>query len=368
MRKIKIYTRSGKVSPSSNYRLLQYADDFCGDVVCKALSPEFLYKKHANAKTRIDKLIWYSVYYFVIQINIFRFMLANLFNMPDCIIVSRAVSPKFIFFINKILLEVVFKKVDKLIWDFDDEIFASKEITKFESDLLKKNSTNIVVTSEYLKGKLNAEAQRKVILMSTTDGEFAREDVNRLVELRKRTYDSNIELLWLATAPSLVHLHKIEQELDKAAKVLEEQTGKKLILNVVCNKPLQFKAESLIVNNVIWSKEKAREYIFRSHIGIMPLVNTITSKGKGGFKIVQYMSAGMPAIASAIGFNNEVIVDGVTGILVDDINVTEKWTNAILDLSSDEKKYSAYSYDARREWERRFSYINNLKEWNRIIM
>lgn len=98
-----------------------------------------------------------------------------------------------------------------------------------------------------------------------------------------------------------------------------------MILHVICNKLLEYQPSHLIVDNTLWSRDVAKEMIHRSYIGIMPLTNTISSKGKGRFKIVQYMSAGMPAVVSAIGYNSEIVVNGKTGYLVDDLKNTEGW-------------------------------------------
>lgn len=362
-----LYTRSGKTSPSSNYRILQYADKMDGGVEARPMSPEVLYKHHANAKTRFQKAIWYPLYYLSIQWNVTRFMIGDMFRKPDCIVVQRALSPKFIFPWNKWLMEQALRKCRNLIWDFDDEIFNSKEITAFEASLLEQCSRKIVVTSEFLKDRLRKEFQSKVEFMPTTDGDFVNDSLDDMLDQRRMTYEEQIELLWLATSPSLPHLHKIREELDSVAEILKRETGKKLILHVICNKPLEFKPMHLVLDNTLWSRDVAREMIHRSHIGIMPLTNTISSKGKGGFKIVQYMSAGMPAVVSAIGYNNEIVVDGKTGFLVDDVKDTKGWQEAILKLAVDWNIYKEFCFKSRSEWNSRFSYNKNLERWKCLI-
>lgn len=362
-----LYTRSGRTSPSSNYRILQYADKMKDAAEARPMSPESLYKHHANAKTKFQKAIWYPLYYLAIQWNVTRFMISDLLHKPDCIVIQRALSPKFVFPWNRRLMSRVTKKCPNLIWDFDDEIFNSKEITSFETVLLEQYSRRIVVTSEFLKGRLRDEFQPKVELMPTTDGDFADESLDDMLEQRKKTYEEQIELLWLASSPSLPHLHKIKEELDNTAETLERETGKKLILHVICNKPLEFQPKHLVLDNTLWSRDVAREMINRSHIGIMPLTNTISSKGKGGFKIVQYMSAGMPAVVSAIGFNNEIVLDGKTGYLVDDVKDMKGWQEAILRLAMEWSVYKGFCYESREEWNNRFSYDENLERWKCII-
>ena len=79
------------------------------------------------------------------------------------------------------------------------------------------------------------------------------------------------------------------------------------------------------------------------------------------------MSAAMPAVASAIGFNNEIIVNGETGFLVDDIASTQGWEDAILALSNDWSVYIKFAVAAKEEYNRKFSFKENLDRWNKIV-
>lgn len=367
MNKIVCYTRSTKLSPSSNYRLLQYIPNLGNDIEAKPVSPESLYKYHANARSFIEKIVWYALYYSVIQLNVTRFLLINLKQKTPCIVIQRALSPKFILPWNKMLMKKVYSQCPKLIWDFDDEIFNSKEITKFESELLQRGSSHIIVTSDFLRSRLSLSAQKKVELMATTDGEFANENVEEMLSIRYVNYKERIELLWLATSPGLPHLYQIIEELDNAAKILQNECNKNLILHVVCNKPLNYNAKYLEINNVVWSREEAKRLIRCSHIGIMPLTYSTSSKGKGGFKIVQYMSAALPAVVSAIGFNTEIVEDCKTGYLVDDIENSHDWPKAIINLSKDWDEYKKFCLNAKKAYNNRFSYDDNLKMWREII-
>jgi glycosyltransferase involved in cell wall biosynthesis len=45
-------------------------------------------------------------------------------------------------------------------------------------------------------------------------------------------------------------------------------------------------------------------------IGLMPLENTSWARGKCSFKLLTYMACGVPAVASPVGMNVEVLAGG----------------------------------------------------------
>jgi len=49
-------------------------------------------------------------------------------------------------------------------------------------------------------------------------------------------------------------------------------------------------------------------------IGIMPLEDDKFQRGKCGLKLLQYMAAGLPTVASPVGVNDDIVVEGITGL------------------------------------------------------
>ena len=75
-----------------------------------------------------------------------------------------------------------------------------------------------------------------------------------------------------------------------------------------------------------------RIYLQTRHApGLAPLPNNRFTRGKCGFKILQYAAAGLAVVASAVGMNAEYVCEGVTGFHA--IN-TSQWiakTSALLE-------------------------------------
>ena len=67
------------------------------------------------------------------------------------------------------------------------------------------------------------------------------------------------------------------------------------------------------IDFIPWSLETEIEDLAKIDIGIMPLPNDEWSKGKCGFKALQYMSLEKPAVVSSVGVNKKIVDHGITG-------------------------------------------------------
>ena len=83
------------------------------------------------------------------------------------------------------------------------------------------------------------------------------------------------------------------------------------------------------VIKVPWSQETEVAEVQSFDIGLMPLETDEWSQGKCGLKILQYHAAGVPAVATPVGVNKELIQGGDTGLSA----VTHhEWVEHILTL------------------------------------
>lgn len=366
MKKISVYTRSGVTSPSSYYRILQYVDKIPGKVKCRIVVPEMIYNNY-NKSQGLKRKLYQFLYYFFAYIRVNYYLLSDILRKPDVVFISRAIMPRIIFFPTAKLMRVLFANCHNVIWDIDDNIFGSKEITNTEKNILLRYTDRIIVLGDYLKSLIPERYHSKIVYLPTTDGDYADKSIEEFMEQRKSRYDAGeVGLLWLATYTSLPFVEDIIPYIDEAAEKILFESGKQLVLEIVCNRPLQISTKFLKVANYTWSKEMAHSRICESHIGIMPLRYTEQTLGKGGFKLVQYMSVGLATIGSAVGYSNEIINNDVTGKLVSYSDLTE-WEKALVSMSSSWDTLSKMGKNARIRWEKDFSFDANLKKLNMML-
>lgn len=75
-----------------------------------------------------------------------------------------------------------------------------------------------------------------------------------------------------------------------------------------------------------WSEETEVDSIQRFDIGIMPLEDSPWSRGKCGYKLIQYMACGLPVVASPVGVNRQIVIEGENGVLAE---TADEWQRAL---------------------------------------
>src|SRR5690606_34170663 len=101
-----------------------------------------------------------------------------------------------------------------------------------------------------------------------------------------------------------------------------------------------------------WNETTEVTDLLKLNIGLMPLENDPWCEGKCGFKIIQYLSLGIPAIASPVGVNKTIIENRVTGYLC---NSENDWYKAIETLLLSEEMRSSLGKAGREKMIKEFS-------------
>jgi glycosyltransferase involved in cell wall biosynthesis len=115
---------------------------------------------------------------------------------------------------------------------------------------------------------------------------------------------------------------------------------------------------------VPWSEATEAEMLSACDIGLMPLPDNDFTRGKCGLKLIQYMAAGLPVVASPVGANCDIVSDGSDGFLAD---TPQQWFAAIerLILSPELRRDFARSGVAKVA--ERYSLQSGFNAWMRIL-
>jgi glycosyltransferase involved in cell wall biosynthesis len=134
--------------------------------------------------------------------------------------------------------------------------------------------------------------------------------------------DGKIRLVWIGSKSTLPYLARIKPALEEIGARFDN-----VILRIICDE--FFNLQNMKVEKHQWSKQTEAFDLITSDIGLAPLADDRFTKGKCGYKILQYHAAGLAVVASPVGVNAEYVHDSVTGFHA--VN-TSQWIDKISQL------------------------------------
>lgn len=139
--------------------------------------------------------------------------------------------------------------------------------------------------------------------------------------------DGKIRLVWIGSKTTLRYLVEIGPALEKISSRFDN-----VVLRIVCDDFPDI--QSIPFEKHPWSDDSQVADLATSDIGLAPLPDNRFTRGKCGFKILQYAAAGLPVVASPVGINAQYIQQGGNGFLADS---TTDWVNKICQLIENHK-------------------------------
>lgn len=284
----------------------------------------FISKGEDSASTRyrafnyypyLEQAGWRPVHMTAAQGPLQRLKILRQAREADVVVILRkTLSPPFLYLLRKVARRLVF--------DFDDAIFvrsngrASRRRERGFRRIMRACDA-VWAGNRYL---LDAAAgiNSHVGLLPTS--------------IRPERYDiavdkprDHVDLVWIGSRATRKYLVEALPAMETLA-----QQYPQLRLKIIADFDLE--TRHLATVPVAWNESTEARELAASHIGIAPMPDNPWTRGKCALKILQYMAAGLPVVASPAGVNRDVVVDGETGYLA----VSEsQWTDALQKLIDD---------------------------------
>jgi glycosyltransferase involved in cell wall biosynthesis len=211
--------------------------------------------------------------------------------------------------------------------DYDDAIFHRydlhgsgivRTLLGRKIDRLMRGAACVIAGNDYLADRARAAGAPRVELLPT---------VIDLARYRQRTrFDAGAPFVvgWIGSPSTTPYLRSLEPALTELARTRR--------LRVVNVGGTPWHPASLDVDNRAWSEATEVDEMLRFDAGVMPLDDTPWSRGKCGYKLIQFMGCGLPTVASPVGANADIVVHGVTGFHA---TSEREWTTALEALAAD---------------------------------
>jgi len=209
-------------------------------------------------------------------------------------------------------LEIWLLRSAPYVLDFDDAVFHNYDLHRFawvrgvygrRIDRLMEGARLVIAGNRYLADRATAAGARRVEVIPTVV------DLARYVSKRKYSFAKKPHIVWIGSPSSVQYLLELAEPLGMLANRLP------FTLRVIGGGTLAMRGVD--VESMAWSADTEAAAIVECDIGIMPLRDTPWEQGKCAYKLIQYMACGLPTVASPVGANRDVVIEGGTGFFAD---------------------------------------------------
>jgi glycosyltransferase involved in cell wall biosynthesis len=165
-------------------------------------------------------------------------------------------------------------------------------------------------------------------------------DSDRFVPKGPKPASSNLTIGWMGGRDGFVDLRVAERALQIILAKFPDAR-----LRVVSDQyPHCLDLPAHQVEFVRWSPENEVGAVQDMDIGIMPLCDTLWNRGKCAYKMLLYMSCGIPVVVSPIGMTGEVCQMAGVGRAA---RTTEEWVGAFEEILGDRQRAAAMGSKGR---------------------
>jgi glycosyltransferase involved in cell wall biosynthesis len=313
--KILVLTRYGAQGASSRVRFLQFLPALSAAGIDTLISPlignDLLMRKYQRGGYASRPLI-------VAYARRIRCLLMR--HRFDLIWIEKEALPWLPAWVEKFLLRGVPYAVD-----FDDAIFHDydlhpsylvRAVLGERIDKLMAGARLIVAGNSYLA----ARAKRATVVPTRIIPTVV--DINRYRAKVLPAQSARPRIVWIGSPSTTRYLSMLIEPLKQIAST------SMFTLRLIGGANLRM--PGVDVETVAWSENTEVEAIRECDIGVMPLMDTPSEQGKCAYKLIQYMACGLPTVASAVGANCDVTVEGHTGYLARDESDWREQLGALL--------------------------------------
>jgi glycosyltransferase involved in cell wall biosynthesis len=163
---------------------------------------------------------------------------------------------------------------------------------------------------------------------------------------------------WIGSPDNEVYLELVAPAL----REVHRRTGARLTL-IGTTRPRLGKLED-IIDRVAWSEATQHATLADLDVGIAPLPDEPYTRGKCGYKLLQYAAAGTPVVATPVGVNRDILSRFGMPTPVDQ----GEWVDALLDLlGRPAEARASLGRRARDATKRDYSYDAWLSRWEEAV-
>lgn len=210
-----------------------------------------------------------------------------------------------------------------------------------------RTSAHVIAGNRHLAG--HVDAPQKTTIIPTVI------DTDRFTVRTRQAPGERVVIGWMGTAGNFKYFGALVPAI---VQLLEENP--RAVFRIVSNATYEPLRAHPRVEQVRWSEATELDELHGFDVGVMPLDDGPWTRGKNGFKLIQYMAVGCPGIASPVGVNPEIVDDGRAGLLA---STSREWYQALSRLCADPALRASVGETARRRIVEHYSIASVLETY-----
>ena len=246
----------------------------------------------------------------------------------DVVLIQRGLALLF----DQTLLARLARSDVPLVYDFDDAVFLPQEGGRWwlerardpreTAEAFCRAAGAIFAGNDYLadfaRGVVGAAAADRVHVIPSVV------DTDQLAPAERRV-DALPTLGWVGSDSTLPYLESLADVL----RTLAGRVPHRLLVVAGRRRP---RLPGVALEFEPWSASRETELLGRIDVGLYPLDDTPWTRGKCGFKALQYLACAAPCVASPVGVLPGIVRAGETGLLA---SSPDEWIQACTRLLGD---------------------------------
>jgi glycosyltransferase involved in cell wall biosynthesis len=192
---------------------------------------------------------------------------------------------------------------NKRVFDVDDAIWLPYQASlgrDFSAGIVQ-HCDGVIAGNRYLADHYEQLGARVWLVPTSVDTDIWKP---------KRNHETSWTIGWSGSWTNLKFLYNVESAL---AEFLASNLDARLL--IVCDREPKLKKlpkDSWLF--VPWNMQNEVGLVQLMDVGLMPLEDSEWALGKCGFKMLSYMSVGLPVVVSPVGVNAEILARGEVGL------------------------------------------------------